>query len=50
MDIEHEIGLRFVELVNRIEDALRIPPEVVSRWAIKPRSWEIIQEESVDVL
>ena len=49
MDIEHEIGLRLVELADRTEGALGIRPEVVSRWAIKPRSWEIIQEEWVDV-
>jgi predicted nucleotidyltransferase len=49
VEIEPEIGLRFVELANRIEDALGIGPEVVSRRAIKPRYWEIIQEELVDV-
>jgi hypothetical protein len=49
VEIEPEIGLRFVELANRIEDALGIGPEVVSRRAIKLRYWEIIQEELVDV-
>ena len=49
VEIEPEIGLRFVELANRIEDALGIRTEVVSRRAIKPRYWEIIQEELVDV-
>ena len=49
VEIEPEIGLRFVELANRIEDALGIGPEVVSRRAIKLRYWEIIQEELFDV-
>ena len=38
-----------VEFANRIEDALRIRTEVLPRQAIKPRSWEIIQEDLVDV-
>ena len=44
-----EIGLRFVELADRIEDALGVRTEVVSRRAIKPRYWKILQEEWVDV-
>ena len=49
VEIEPEIGLRFVELADRIEDALGVRTEVVSRRAIKPRYWQIIQEEFVDV-
>jgi predicted nucleotidyltransferase len=49
VEIEPEIGLRFVELADRIEDALGVRTEVVSRRAIKPRYWKIIQEELVDV-
>jgi len=49
VEIEPSIGLRFVELADRIEDALGIRTEVVSRRAIKPRYWEIIQGELVDV-
>ena len=49
MEIEHPIGLEFVELAERIEDAVGIRTEVVSRRAIKPRYWEIIKEELVDV-
>jgi predicted nucleotidyltransferase len=49
VEIEPQIGLRFVELADRIEDALGVRTEVVSRRAIKPRYWEIIQRELVDV-
>jgi predicted nucleotidyltransferase len=49
VEIEHPIGLEFVELAERIEDAIGIRTEVVSRRAIKPRYWEIIKEELVDV-
>ena len=49
VEIEHPIGLEFVELAERIEDAVGIRTEVVSRRAIKPRYWEIIKEELVDV-
>ena len=49
VEIEPSIGLGFVELADRIEDALGISTEVVSRRAIKRRYWEIIKEELVDV-
>jgi uncharacterized protein len=49
VEIERPIGLGFVELADRLEDALGIRTEVVSRRAIKPRYWEIIKEELVDV-
>jgi predicted nucleotidyltransferase len=49
VEIEPPIGLEFVELADRLEDALGIRTEVVSRRAIKPRYWEIIKEELIDV-
>jgi predicted nucleotidyltransferase len=49
VEIEPQIGLGFVELADRIEDALGIRTEVVSRRAIKPRYWEVIEGELVDV-
>jgi predicted nucleotidyltransferase len=49
VEIEPRIGLRFVELADRIEDAVGVRTEVVSRRAIKPRYWEIIKEDLVDV-
>jgi hypothetical protein len=49
VEIEPQIGLGFVELADRIERVLGVRTEVVSRRAIKPRYWEIIQRELVDV-
>ena len=49
VEVDPSIGLGFVELADRLEDALGIRAEVVSRRAIKPRYWEIIKEELVDV-
>jgi len=49
VEIEPQIGLGFVDLADRIESVLGVRTEVVSRRAIKPRYWEIIQRELVDV-
>jgi predicted nucleotidyltransferase len=49
VEIEPSIGLRFVELADRIENALGIRTDVVSHRAIKPRYWEVIKEELIDV-
>src|ERR1044071_9468352 len=45
VEIEPQIGLGFVDLADRIESVLGVRTEVVSRRAIKPRYWEIIQRE-----
>jgi uncharacterized protein len=49
VEVEAQIRLGFVELADRIEDALGVRTEVVSRRAIKPRYWEMIKGELVDV-
>lgn len=49
VEVDPSIGLGFVELAERIEAALGIRAEVVSRRAIKPRYWEEIKEDLVDV-
>ena len=49
VEVEPSIGLRFVEMADRIEDALGIRTEVVSRRAIKPRYWDVIKEDLIDV-
>jgi hypothetical protein len=49
VEIEPGIGLNFVELAERIEDALGVRTEVVSYRAIKPRYWQVIEEDLVDV-
>ena len=43
------IGLEFVDLAEEIETILGIPTDVVSRRAIKPRHWNVIQEDLIDV-
>jgi predicted nucleotidyltransferase len=49
VEIDPSVGLGFVDLADRIEHALGIRTEVVSRRAIEPRYWDIIKEELVDV-
>ena len=49
VEVEPSIGLRFVEMADRIEDALGIHTELVSRRAIKPRYWDVIKEDLIDV-
>lgn len=49
VEVDPSIGLGFVELADRIEEALGIRAEVVSHRAIKPRYWETIKEELIDV-
>ncbi|HEY7559712.1 MAG TPA: nucleotidyltransferase family protein [Candidatus Binatia bacterium] len=49
VEVEPSIGLGFVELADRPEDALGIRAEVVSSRAIKPRYWQIVKEDLVDV-
>lgn len=49
VEVDPSIGLGFVELAERIEGALGVRAEVVSRRAIKPRYWETIKEELIDV-
>jgi hypothetical protein len=49
VEVDPTIGLNFVELAERIEGALGLRAEVVSRRAIKPRYWEEIKEDLIDV-
>lgn len=49
VEVDPSIGVGFVDLAERIEGALGIRAEVVSRRAIKPRYWEEIKEDLVDV-
>lgn len=49
VEVDPSIGLRFVDLADEIEAMLDIPTEVVSRRAIKPRNWEVIEKELIDV-
>jgi predicted nucleotidyltransferase len=49
VEVDPSIGLGFVELAERIEAALGVRAEVVSRRAIKPHYWEVIKEDLIDV-
>ena len=48
VDVDPSIGLRFVDLAADIEEALGQPADVVSRRAIDPARWAIIQPELAD--
>lgn len=49
VEVDPSIGLRFVELAEQIQKLLGIRTEVISSRAIKPRHWQIIQGELIDV-
>ena len=49
VEVDYSIGLRFVDLAEEIETMLGITAEVVSSRSIKPRNWEVIQKELIDV-
>ena len=49
VEVDPSIGLRFVDLAERIEALLGVPTEVISHRAISPRHWAIIEREILDV-
>ncbi|MFN8179696.1 MAG: nucleotidyltransferase family protein [bacterium] len=49
VEAEPSIGLRFVDLADEIETLLGIRTEVVSRRAISPAHWVLIEKELLDV-
>jgi uncharacterized protein len=49
VEVDPSIGLRFVDLAERIEALLGVHADVVSRRAIPPRHWAVIEEELVNV-
>ncbi len=49
VEVDPSIGLRFVDLADEIEAMLGVPTELVSRGAIKPRNWEVIERQLIDV-
>ena len=49
VDFDPTIGLRFVDLAERIEALLGMPADVVSRRAVSPRHWAEIEPELLDV-
>src|SRR6058998_3183923 len=49
VEVPPSIGMRFVDLAERIEALIGIRSEVISRRAIPSRHWEIIERELLDV-
>ena len=49
VEVDPSLGLRFVDLAERIEALLGVPTDVVSRRAIAPRHWAQIEKELLDV-
>ena len=49
VDVDPAIGLRFVSLAETIEAAVGEHVDLVSRGAISPRHWAVIEPELVDV-
>jgi len=48
VDVDPSIGLRFVTLAERLEAALGQRADVVSRRAVKPSLWIMIEPELID--
>jgi uncharacterized protein len=48
VDVDPSIGLRFVTLAERLEAELGRRADVVSRRAIKPSLWSLIEPELID--
>ena len=49
VEVDPSIGMRFVDLADRIEALLGVRSDVVSRRAIAPRYWARILKDLVDV-
>jgi len=49
VDVDPSIGLEFVTLAERIEALLGVPVEIVSRRAIKPRHFKVLEKELIYV-
>jgi predicted nucleotidyltransferase len=49
VDVDPSIGLEFVTLAERIEALLGVPVEIVSRRAIKPRHFKMLEKELIYV-
>lgn len=49
VEVDPSIGLGFVDLADQIEKLIGVKAEVVSRRAVKPRNWKVIERELIDV-
>ncbi len=50
VEVDPAIGLRCVELAEEIEITLGVRTDVVSSRSIKPRYWNVIQKDLIDVI
>ena len=48
VEVDPSIGLGFVTLAERLEELLGAPVDLVSRRAIKPSLWKLIEPELID--
>ena len=48
VEVDSSIGLRFVDLATELERAVGRPVDLVSRRAIKPPLWALIEPELID--
>ena len=48
VEVDPSIGLRFVDLAERLEERLQRRVDLVSRQAIRPALWKLIEPELVD--
>lgn len=49
VEVDPAIGLRFVDLAEEIEGILGVRTELVSHRALRPRHWEVIEKDLIDV-
>ena len=49
VEVDPSIGLEFVTLAEEIEKLLGLPVDLVSRRAVSPRYWKVIEQELVYV-
>jgi predicted nucleotidyltransferase len=49
VDVDASIGLRFVTLAEQLESVLGCHVDLVSRRAIQPKLWKLIEPELIDV-
>ena len=49
VDVEPSVGLEFVTLAEELETLLGLPVDLVSRRAISPRHWQILEPELIYV-
>ena len=49
VDVEPSVGLEFVTLADELEALLGLPVDLVSRRAISPKHWKVLESELIYV-